>query len=88
MPIIASWLSSAASETLGMKGKTAANNTMLTRSTMRMNEVPQRGWSVVCRAAFCGVSPSPFSKVQIALCSAPWYSKTRRMSGMREISAR
>ena len=46
--------------------------------------VPQRGWKVVNCCAFSTVTGLPDSKLKTTLCSAPWYSKTRRMSFKRE----
>src|SRR5208337_3354156 len=46
--------------------------------------VPQRGWKVVNRCARSTVTGSPDSKLKTTLCSAPWYSKTRRMSLKRD----
>ena len=50
--------------------------------------MPHRTWAVVKRCADSGVSGTSFSYAAIALCSAPWYWKTFRISFMRPISAR
>src|SRR5215204_5554879 len=65
-----------------MKAKTKIAITI----TQRRNAVPQRGWINEKRWTFSGVSSSPASSALIALCSAPWYWKTRRRSGSSEIT--
>ncbi len=42
--------------------------------------VPQRGCWRGWTRAFSTESGSPDSQLKTVLCSAPWYSKTRRMS--------
>ena len=63
------------------KAKTKIDTTM----TMSRKFVPHRGWRRLWRLTFSTVNSSPDSYVQMVLCSAPWYSKTRRMSDVREI---
>src|SRR3954451_23472264 len=64
-----------------------ANRKIATIMTMSRKLVPQRGCSREKRCAFSGVSGRSASKQEIVLCSAPWYSKTRRRSRRRESSA-
>ena len=42
--------------------------------------VPQRTWSVEKRFTAVGSSGAPCSNAAMVLCSAPWYSNTRRIS--------
>ena len=56
--------------------------------TTTRNSVPQRGCAVGYLRTAPVVSGSPASSAWIVMCSAPWYSNTRRMSGIRAISAR
>ena len=56
--------------------------------TQSRNAVPHRGWIRLCRWTTSGSSSSPASYALIALCSAPWYWKTRRRSGSSEITER
>ncbi len=60
---------------------------MLKTSTISMKLVPHRGWIVLCFAKFSCVRSRFASNVLITLCSAPWYSKTRRMSFIKDIPA-
>ena len=53
--------------------------------TVSRKFVPQRTCAVENCCAVSGVSSTPFSYAAIALCSAPWYWNTRRMSRMRPI---
>ena len=61
---------------------------MVTTITVSRKFVPQRTCWVVNRWADSGVSSTSFSYAAIALCSAPWYWKTRLMSGILPISRR
>ena len=63
------------------KAKTKIDTTM----TMSRKFVPHRGRRRLWRLTFSTVSSSPDSYVQMVLCSAPWYSKTRRISDVMEI---
>ena len=54
--------------------------------TTTRNSVPQRGWAVGCWRTYSGRSGWPASSAWIVMCSAPWYWKTRAMSGVRLIS--
>ena len=65
-----------------------AKTKMATIITMSRKLVPQRGCRREKRWALSGSSGSPASKQAITLCSAPWYSNTRRRSRMRESSDR
>ncbi len=56
--------------------------------TVSRKFVPHRTCAVVNWLAASGVSSTPFSYAAIALCSAPWYMNTRRMSLMNEIANR
>ena len=56
--------------------------------TQSRNAVPQRTWIRLYFWTVSGSRSAPASKALIALCSAAWYSKTRRRSGRSEISAR
>ena len=56
------------------------------RMTTTRNSVPQRWWAVGYLRTSSTVSGSPASRAWIVMCSAPWYWKTRRMSGERPIS--
>ena len=49
--------------------------------TTTRNSVPQRWWAVGYLRTSLDVSGSPASRAWIVMCSAPWYWKTRRMSG-------
>ena len=60
----------------------------LTATTTSRKFVPQRGWRVEWARAPATVSGSPCSYAETTMCSAPWYSKTRRISDQRAISAR
>ena len=51
------------------------------RMTTTRNSVPQRWWAVGYLRTSSTVSGSPASRAWIVMCSAPWYWKTRRMSG-------
>ena len=64
-----------------------ANTKMATIMTTSRKLVPQRGCSLEKRWALSGVSSRPASKQEIVLCSAPWYSNTRRRSRTRESSS-
>ena len=59
-----------------------------TTMTVSRKFVPQRTWAVVNCCAVSGVSSTPFSYAAIALCSAPWYWNTRRMSCTRLTTSR
>ena len=63
-----------------------ANTKIATIITTSRKLVPQRGCSREKRWALAGVSGRPASKQEIVLCSAPWYSNTRRRSRTRESS--
>ena len=52
------------------------------------NSVPQRWVRGRVLRTSAVVSGLPASRAWIVMCSAPWYWKTRRMSGVREIRAR
>ena len=65
---------------------TKANTKIAITITQSRNAVPQRGWISEKRCTFSGVSSSPASSALIALCSAPWYWKTRRRSGSSEMT--
>ena len=65
-----------------------AKTKIATIITMSRKLVPQRGCRREKRCALAGVSGRPASKQEIVLCSAPWYSKTRRRSRSRESSSR
>ena len=58
------------------------------RMTTTRNSVPQRWWAVGYLRTSSTVSGSPASSAWIVMCSAPWYWKTRRMSGARPIRTR
>ena len=60
-----------------------AKTKIATIITSSRNVVPQRGCRREKRSAFAGVSGMPASKQEIVLCSAPWYSNTRRRSRRR-----
>ena len=49
--------------------------------TTTRNSVPQRWCAVGYLRTSSTVSGSPASRAWIVMCSAPWYWKTRRMSG-------
>ena len=68
--------------------RTSAKTMMETTMTTSRNEVPQRRCRVRYFLQACGVSSSPCSSAWIAMCSAPWYSNTRRRSGMRVTRAK
>ena len=53
---------------------------------MTRNSVPQRWCAVGYLRTSSTVSGSPASSAWIVMCSAPWYWKTRWMSGVRETS--
>src|SRR5271157_6145279 len=55
-------------------------------NTTNRKLVPQRGWNVVNRCALATVTGWPDSKLKTTLCSAPWYSNTRRMSFQSEMA--
>ena len=52
------------------------------------NSVPQRWWAVGYLRTSSTVSGSPASRAWIVMCSAPWYWKTRWISGVRDTSVR
>ena len=56
------------------------------RITTTRNSVPQRGWAVGYLRISSGTSGLSASSAWIVMCSAPWYWKTRWMSGVRLIS--
>src|SRR6185503_11138130 len=60
------------------------NRMIATSITTIRKLVPQRGCCRGCGRAFSTVNGKPASHVKTVLCSAPWYSKTRRMSFKNE----
>ena len=62
--------------------------TMVITITVSRKLVPQRTCDVSKRCADSAVSSTSFSYAAIALCSAPWYWKTRLMSFSWPISSR
>ena len=59
---------------------TAANTKIETTSTMSRKDVPQRRCRVLYFSTLATVSSSPCSSAWMLMCSAPWYSNTRRRS--------
>ena len=74
--------------TSGVCRPTSENAMIDSRMTTTRNSVPQRWWAVGYLRTSSTVSGSPASRAWIVMCSAPWYWKTRRMSGERPISHR
>ena len=67
---------------------TRAKATIESATRTTRNSVPQRGCAVGWRRTLAVVRDSPASSAWIVMCSAPWYWKTRWMSGAREMRAR
>ncbi len=65
-----------------------ANTKIAMIITISKKLVPHRGCSREYSAARSGTSSSSASKHEIVLCSAPWYSNTRRRSGRRDSTHR
>src|SRR5579884_402276 len=65
----------------GWATATRLNTSTLTTRTTSKKPVPQRGCRTLASRAWGTSRGSPTSKALIALCSAPWYWKTRRTSG-------
>ncbi len=59
---------------------TKAKTKTATTSTTSRNDVPQRRCSVPNFSTLSTVSSWPCSSAWMLMCSAPWYSKTRRRS--------
>ena len=67
---------------------TSENVKIDSRIRITRNSVPQRWWAVGYLRTSSTVSGSPASSAWIVMCSAPWYWKTRWMSGARDTRAR
>ena len=63
-------------------GPNSENTMMEITTSVNRKEVPQRGCSMEYLLTFSGVSSAFASKALMVLCSAPWYWKTRLISGM------